>query len=362
LLTRVRHFHKVLYCHRSISSAPKVEQMPMEKIRQKRNDLFTKEKERQLKWIARIEKIDVVVYARTADSLDGEERVCTLAMNKDLSTPYNCALHISEHVARSAALALVDGKAWDMHRPLNGNCQLKFLYFTDPDPSLVNRAYWRSCSFILGYILETSFTHSHTVHLHSWPSVNIQSGSFVYDVKFDEQLLNWQPTADDYRALSRTPLGKLREVKAPFEPLVVDIAVAEKMFEDNPLKLQQLASIAESSHVKGQIPLYRVHDHVDISRGNMINHTAQFGYYNVCAFHPIETKDFGRLCRVQGASVPFTQRVNSWAWEIVCKSAKKQNTLPLPSIDRYKVGALPQVADGDTPKTVSKEAEVSRMG
>lgn len=79
---------------RSISVVSKTEPMS-ERIRQKRNDLFTKEKERQLKWIARIEKIEVDVLGGTADDKNDDESLCKLAMNKDLSTPYNCALRKS---------------------------------------------------------------------------------------------------------------------------------------------------------------------------------------------------------------------------------------------------------------------------
>ena len=37
---------------------------------------------------------------------------------------------------------------------------------------------------------------------------------------------------------------------------------------------------------------------------------------------PFETKEWGRLYRVQGVSLPFTQRVNSWTWEILMKAAR----------------------------------------
>lgn len=80
------------YSFRLISSAPKIERTDLEKIRQKRNGLFSEEKERQLKWIARIEKIEVEIFGRTAENGDEDVSVCKLAMNKNLSTPYNCAL------------------------------------------------------------------------------------------------------------------------------------------------------------------------------------------------------------------------------------------------------------------------------
>ena len=50
----------------------------------RRAALFNKEKIRQLKEIERIEKIEVKVIE------PGKE--CILVMNKDISTPFNCAL------------------------------------------------------------------------------------------------------------------------------------------------------------------------------------------------------------------------------------------------------------------------------
>lgn len=80
---------------------------------------------------------------------------------------------INEFVANKAALALVDGnKLWDMHRPFEDDCSVTFLQFLDPDPHHVNRAYWRSCSFLLGAVAETCFKDNVQCILHSFPSPN----------------------------------------------------------------------------------------------------------------------------------------------------------------------------------------------
>lgn len=51
-------------------------------------------------------------------------------------------VHISDltewHVS-SAALALVDGEPWHMHRPLTRSCSLTLLTFKDANPQLVNQ-------------------------------------------------------------------------------------------------------------------------------------------------------------------------------------------------------------------------------
>ncbi len=53
-------------------------------VRKKRNELFEKEKAKQRERIVKIEKIKVEHKGIPED--------CTLLMNKDLSTPFNCAM------------------------------------------------------------------------------------------------------------------------------------------------------------------------------------------------------------------------------------------------------------------------------
>ena len=50
----------------------------------KRNDLFEKEKQRQWKLVSCVEKIEVKYH--------GHPRDCTLIMNKEISTPFHCAM------------------------------------------------------------------------------------------------------------------------------------------------------------------------------------------------------------------------------------------------------------------------------
>lgn len=59
-----------------------------------------------------------------------------------------------------------------MHRPLEDNCTLKFIHFKDENPNDANKAYWRSCSLLLGYLLETSFKNNFFIDLISFPPPN----------------------------------------------------------------------------------------------------------------------------------------------------------------------------------------------
>jgi len=201
-------------------------------VRERRCKLFEEEKQRQLSLIGRVEKIQVKVLAPL------KENEMNLVMNKDLSTPYNCAMHINENIVKQAVLAMVDDQPWDMHRPLIKNCDLKFLYFTDEDPYLVNKAYWRSCSFVLGNILEIALKAEHSVLLHSWPAVNFRTGSFVYDCYMS--LDDWRPNKDELRAMGRLVFDRFHQKEIPFERLDVEKNSAEKIFGENFLKFRQI--------------------------------------------------------------------------------------------------------------------------
>lgn len=41
-------------------------------------------------------------------------------MNKGISTPNDCAMHIQEALSRRSVVALVNGQPWAMRRPLEG--------------------------------------------------------------------------------------------------------------------------------------------------------------------------------------------------------------------------------------------------
>lgn len=90
-----------------------------------------------------------------------------------------------EMLVRRSALALIDGnKIWDMHRPLEDNCELQLLHFQDENPAHVNKAFWRTCSLMLGAVATNVFKNHIQVNLHSFPRPNGENGlimlTYVY--------------------------------------------------------------------------------------------------------------------------------------------------------------------------------------
>lgn len=129
----------------------------------------------------------------------------------------------------------------------------------------VNAAFWRSCSFLLGAVIDSAFKDNIELYLHSFPWPNIKAGSFVHDAFIN--LPDWKPTEAELKALSAT-FVKLIQKELPFERLKISEQVALDMFKDNPFKVRQIPDIADKN--EDSVTVYRVGDHIDISKGPMI--------------------------------------------------------------------------------------------
>lgn len=310
--------------------------------RKRRSQLFDEEKQRQRSELGRIEKIEVT-YKSVEDNV-------VMVMNRDISTPYDCARHISENVAKTAAIALVDGRVWDMHRPFTGKCEVELVTMQSPRTGVVNYAFWRTCSLILGAVADSAFKDHVDVHLHSFPVPLIHSGSFIYDVFID--LPNWRPTDSELRAMSALFI-KLTNQELLLERLEVPCGVALHMFQvwneerftficfvkilsniiscfhtffqDNPFKSQQIPNIAKNSD-NDRVTLYRLGDHVDISKGPMVSNSGLMGRVTVSAVHKLADGPVDGLYRFQGIALPKGILLNHFAFSILEKRAKKLNT------------------------------------
>jgi len=281
--------------------------------RERRNHLFEKEKRRQRSELGRIEKIEVK-YKSAEDEV-------VMVMNQNISTPYDCARHISEGVANISAIALVDNHVWDMHRPLTGNCEMQLVTMQSPRIRAINYAFWRTCSLILGAVVDSAFKDHINVHLHSFPVPAISSGSFTYDVFID--LPDWRPTDSELRAMSAL-FVKFTNRKLPLERLEVPSSIALDMFQDNPFKSQQIPNIAKDSD-DDKITLYRLGDHIDISKGPMVGNNGLIGRVTVSAIHRLTDGPVDGLYRFQGIALPTGILLNHFAYGILENRARKLN-------------------------------------
>ena len=93
---------------KNLHQVARLSNLTNEQIRQRRSSLFDDEKQKQLSLIARLEKIEVKYV--------GPPQEVVMIMNRNISTPFNVAQHMTEMLCERSALALVNGQIWDMHR------------------------------------------------------------------------------------------------------------------------------------------------------------------------------------------------------------------------------------------------------
>ncbi|XP_010213059.1 PREDICTED: 39S ribosomal protein L39, mitochondrial [Tinamus guttatus] len=295
-------------------TAPAASRLTSDEIIQMRNELFTKEKERQLALHPRIEKIEVKYVGKSHPGT-------VFVMNKALSTPYNCAMHLSEWHCKKSVLALVDGEVWDMYRPLTKPCEIQFLTFKDQDPEEVNKAYWRSCAMIMACVLKRAFKDEYSVTLIKSPEVPVISGAFCYDVTLDSRLNDWKPTNDDFRSLTRDA-NKLIHKDLPFEALHVEAKVACEMFQHNTYKMEMIKQKA-LQNTEGIVTLHRFGDFVDVSEGPHIPRTSFCYQYDITAAHNLQTDQPELIRRFQGVSLPIHLKAHHTVWHRLLERSKR---------------------------------------
>jgi len=290
------------------------------------NEAFNAEQQRQMGRIGRVEKVEITYLGLPKD--------VTMHMNKGMSTPFNCAQHLTDIHCQKSVVALIDSHTpWDMHSPLQESCTLQLLRFTDADPSLANKTFWRSCSFMLGAVLSKIFKEEVKVHLHSFPSPNVRSGSFVYDVTLNHK--DWKPDRHELRCLS-AEMVKLATQNLRFERLEVEHDFALELFKENPFKREQLPSISRN----GSVTLYRIGDHIDISRGPMMSTTSHLGRVAITSVHKVAEAGEDTFYRFQGVALPKDIIINHFAFGVLTERSEKLNPARLPT-EQYEPTTFP---------------------
>ncbi|KAF5280129.1 hypothetical protein FQA39_LY18131 [Lamprigera yunnana] len=277
----------------------------------RQSKLFYIESKRQKDTLGRIEKIKV--------NYIGSSENVSLIMNKHLSTPFDCAKHLGEIVANRSALAVVNGEIWHMHKPLPDSCNLELLHYNIATPTHVNKAFWRTCSFILGGVINNAFKNNITMQLHSFPSPNVRSGSFIYDAQLS--LDNWTPTQAELKILS-AEMVKFCQQAYQIRCLDVSIEVALSIFKNNEHKTKQIPNIAAAN--QGKVTLFRAGDNVDISKGPMVSNTNHLGRTTIASVFKLKTDILGSpIYRFQGVALPQSIVLNHVAYNIIEERAKK---------------------------------------
>lgn len=105
------------------------------------------------------------------------------------------------------------------------------------------------------------------------------------------------------------------------ECLTVSKELALDIFRSNPHKTEQIPSIAE--HNDNKITLYRVDNHIDISKGPMIPNTNHVGRLTIANVIKANNDiSGGPVYRFQGVALPRTLVLNHFAYSLIEERAK----------------------------------------
>lgn len=214
-----------------------------------------------------------------------------------ITTPYEIAKGISQHLADSCIISKVDGHVWDLDRPFEKDARLELLKFDDDEAKAV---YWHSTAHIMGEAMERVYGGC----LCYGPP--IEEG-FYYDMFIEDRQVS---DKNDFPVLDNIMRSILKE-KQDFERLVVSKENLLEMFKYNPFKQR----IINERITTPSTTVYRCGPLIDLCRGPHVRHTGKikaFQLYKNSSTYWEGKADAESLQRIYGISFPDKKEMKDW--------------------------------------------------
>ncbi|EFO16568.2 hypothetical protein LOAG_11937 [Loa loa] len=280
--------------------------------RQRRLELFCNEKQRQA--IVHEKKVEKVFW--TIENDTGNDPVKVL-MNRNISTFRDCMKHISRLKADRMALACANGSYKSVLEKLSGNGKMIPLGYNCQDKhhaSAVNMAYWRTCAFLLGAVVDEAFAVD--VQLVGPSTIDYHSGRFEYIARI-KNLQNWTPNSENLFALTEKAIGEYIAKALIVEPLLVSLDFALDLFDSNVWKQELVHKMKhETENGEQGVIIYRMGDFVDVTYGPLIPYTSHIDKF---ALTKVEYKN--SEYHFIGVSVPKELKCSSYSWDLICNAS-----------------------------------------
>lgn len=228
---------------------------------------------------------------------------------KWITTPMDIAKEISSGLASNALIALVNGTLWDMTRPLEEDCTIKFCPF---DTNEGRDTFWHSSAHMLGESLELEYG----CKLCIGPCTTRGEG-FYYDAYYGDLTLN-----EDHFTRINAQAASIAKEKQPFERIEVTRQQALDMFAENKFKVEIINELPEDK----TITVYRCGRLVDLCRGPHIpntSHVKAFASLKASASYWRGKSDRESLQRVYGISYPDSKKLKEYLLQLA--EAKKRD-------------------------------------
>uniref|UniRef100_A0A915PK44 Uncharacterized protein n=1 Tax=Setaria digitata TaxID=48799 RepID=A0A915PK44_9BILA len=277
--------------------------------RRRRLELFRNEQNRQTMFYEK--KIEKVFWTIENES---EGDPLKVLMNRNISTYRDCIKHISRLKADRMALAYTNGSYKSVFEKLSDNGTVTPLGYNCRDKLHADAAYWRTCAFLLGAVVEEAF--SFDVQLLGPSKADYHSGRFEYVTRI-ENLNNWTPNSDNLFALTEKAVGEYIKNSLTIEPLLVSVEFALDLFDSNIQKQKLVHEMKHETENSGEgVIIYRMGDFVDITYGPLIQCTSHIDKFAVTK---VECDSFEY--RFIGVSVPKELKCSSYSWDLICNAS-----------------------------------------
>jgi len=224
-------------------------------------------------------------------------------------TPLQVAESLSPQLARDVLAATVDGKEWDINRPVESDASIKFFKWEDPEGK---HAFWHSSAHLLAEALQELYPG---VKFGIGPAV--ESG-FYYDIDPNGH----QITAADFPAIEKKML-ELARTKHPIVRAEISKADALKMFGDRGEEYKcELISELED----GNITTYTQGNFTDLCRGPHLPDTAPIKAVKITSLAGAYWRGDAtrhQLVRVYGITFPKQKMLDEY--NALMEEAKKRD-------------------------------------
>ncbi|OLL21853.1 Threonine--tRNA ligase, cytoplasmic [Neolecta irregularis DAH-3] len=225
------------------------------------------------------------------------------------TSPMAIAKDISKTLSESIVIAEVNGELWDLERPLERSCSLKFYKFDDPEG---RRVFWHSSAHVLGEAAERHYGCNLCI------GPPIEEG-FFYEMGLEDRMISHA----DFPALETIVQSVVKE-KQPFERLVLSKENLLKMFAYNKYKQYIIKDkIPDGTHTT----VYRCGPLIDLCKGPHVPHTGRIKSFavlkNSASYFLGDSKN-DSLQRIYGISFPDKKQMTEYK-TFLAEAAKRDH-------------------------------------
>ncbi|KAJ5892459.1 hypothetical protein N7504_009150 [Penicillium tannophilum] len=205
------------------------------------------------------------------------------------TTPGSFLRDVPKDVSANIVIAKVNGELWDLNRPLEGDCSVLLVPFSNPE---AREVFWHSSAHCLGEACECEYG---CFLSHGPPTPQ----GFFYDMAIPEGRVVRE---SDWPALDKRTQGVFKE-KQSFDRLEVSKENLRKMFSYSKYKLHYIDKLVTGE----KSTVYRCGTLVDLCRGPHIQNTGKIKTFKIMqnsSAYFLGDQSNDSLQRIRGVAFP----------------------------------------------------------